>query len=108
MLFSTRRIQNMMHLSAKLTEEKQSDSAGGASGGTCGATYAESSSSAAVESSNLLINFPLLPLTKGGCISLRRGLAAFKEALLSAGFKEELSVYKREDMTLPDVDVSRI
>ena len=104
----THRIQNMMHLSARLTAEKQEDLVGGASGETCGASSVESSSATADESSNLLVNFPLLPLTKGGCISLRRGLATFKEALLSAGFKEELSVFKREDMTLPDVDVSRI
>ena len=105
-----------MALSAKLTEEKAAkdraadekdaptsvDCLPGTSGGGSVAKSAHE------EGSNLLVNFPLLPLTKGGCISLQRGLASYKEALLSAGFTEELSVFRSEDMTLPGVDESRI
>ena len=110
------RILRMMALSAKLTEEKAAkdraadkeispttvDCLPGTSG------EGSTAKPAVEEGSNLLVNFPLLPLTKGGCISLQRGLASYKEALLSAGFTEELSVFRSEDMTLPGVDESRI
>ena len=127
---SGNRIVNMMALSSKLTEaaEKEAGSDGdgsrsegaepevepsgaGASGGAAGGAGGARSSPTkdeARDQSNHLINFPLLPLTRGGCISLRRGLDSYKKALLDAGFKEELSVFKSEDIALPDVDVSRI
>ena len=88
-----------MALSSKLTEAAKDEASSDASKGAA---------ASAKDESNHLINFPLLPLTRGGCISLRRGLESFKKALLEAGFKEELSVFKAEDIALPDVDHSRI
>ena len=124
---SRNRIVNMMALSSKLTEaaEKEAGSDGdgspsegakpevepagaGAGGGAGGGAHSSPTKDEARDQSNHLINFPLLPLTRGGCISLRRGLDSYKKALLDAGFKEELSVFKSEDIALPDVDVSRI